>query len=55
MEMQDEWEGGPLLDVVIRECVSIHKLLACKDQILVRQDAEGKVNGSEHAAYPFLS
>ena len=50
--MQDEQEGGPLLDVVIQKCLAVRKLLACKDQVLVRQDAEVKVNGSEHATYP---
>jgi len=40
-ETQNEMEGGPLLDVVIRECSSLLKLLACKEQtLLVRRDAK---------------
>ena len=54
-ELQDGWEGRPLLNVVIQKCLSVHKLLACKDQVLIRQDAEGKVNGSKHATYPSFS
>ena len=39
LQTQDEMKGGLLLDVVIQQGMTIFKLLACKDEmLLIRRD-----------------